>query len=157
MPTKNWKLANIGERWQGGETLVSAIGQGYVLATPLQLATMTARIASGGLKVVPRVVRGIRAEGETEAGPAPVFESLGIPPEHLKVIHEAMDAVSNHRRGTAYRARIEEEGWELAGKTGTSQVRRITLAERRAGVTKNEQLPWRRRDHALFVCFAPGR
>src|SRR3546814_10499639 len=66
-----------------------------------------------------------------------------------------MDAVSNDPRGTAYRARIKEEGFELAGKTGTSQVRRITMAERAAGVTKNEQLPWRRRDHALFVAFAP--
>src|SRR3546814_6271727 len=66
-----------------------------------------------------------------------------------------MDAVSNHPRGTAYGARIKEEGFELAGKTGTAQVRRITMAERAAGVTKNEQLPWRRRDHALFVDFAP--
>src|SRR3546814_14879572 len=66
-----------------------------------------------------------------------------------------MDAVSNHPRGTAYGARIKEEGFELAGKTGTAQVRRITMAERAAGVTKNEQLPWRRRDHALFVAFAP--
>ncbi|MGM2869860.1 penicillin-binding transpeptidase domain-containing protein, partial [Bacillus cereus group sp. BC62] len=68
---------------------------------------------------------------------------------------EGMDLVSNNPRGTAFRARIEEEGMELAGKTGTAQVRRISMAERAAGVTKNEQLPWRRRDHALFVCFAP--
>ncbi len=158
VPTREWKLANIGERWQGGETLVSAIGQGFVLATPLQLATMTARIASGGRKVVPRLARGVRAPDGFEGGALvaePAFESLGIPEAHLKVIHEAMDQVSNHRRGTAFRARIEEEGWELAGKTGTSQVRRISLAERAAGVTKNEQLPWRRRDHALFVAYAP--
>ena len=66
-----------------------------------------------------------------------------------------MDMVTNSRRGTAYRARIKDEGWEMAGKTGTSQVRRITMAERAAGITKNEDLPWRRRDHALFVAFAP--
>jgi penicillin-binding protein 2 len=73
----------------------------------------------------------------------------------MAVIHKAMDLVTNSRRGTAYRARIKEEGWEMAGKTGTSQVRRITMAERAAGITKNKDLPWRRRDHALFVSFAP--
>ena len=66
-----------------------------------------------------------------------------------------MDAVVNNIRGTAYRRRIKEEGWEMAGKTGTSQVRRITLAERAPGVIKNEDLPWHRRDHALFVGYAP--
>jgi penicillin-binding protein 2 len=155
IPSADWKLANIGERWQGGETLVNAIGQGFVLTTPLQLATMAARIASGGKAVKPRLTRGIRAEVGGEPPPEPEFESLEIPERHMKVIHKAMDLVSNHPRGTAYGARIEEEGWELAGKTGTSQVRRISLAERAAGVTKNEQLPWRRRDHALFVAYAP--
>jgi penicillin-binding protein 2 len=157
IPTRDWKLANIGEAWQGGETLIASIGQGFVLATPLQLATMAARIASGKA-VTPRLTRGVRAEAaalEEAAVVAPEFASLDVSPAHLKVIREAMDAVSNHPRGTAYRARIEEEGMELAGKTGTSQVRRITMAERAAGVTKNEQLPWRRRDHALFVSFAP--
>jgi penicillin-binding protein 2 len=73
----------------------------------------------------------------------------------MRIIHTAMDLVTNSRRGTARRARIKEEGWEMAGKTGTSQVRRITMAERAAGITKNKDLPWRRRDHALFVAFAP--
>jgi penicillin-binding protein 2 len=155
IPTRDWKLANIGEPWQGGETLVTAIGQGYVLTTPLQLAVMSARLASGQ-KVVPRLSRGVR--GEPTLGPdapPPGFEPLGIDPAQLKVIHNAMDMVSNHPRGTAFRYRIEEEGRELAGKTGTSQVRRITLAERAVGVSKNEDLPWRYRDHGLFVCFAP--
>lgn len=154
VPTKAWKLANVGEPWQGGETLIAAIGQGFVLSTPLQLATMTARLASG-LKVTPRLTRGFNDETGGVSEPDPVFESMGIPPEHLRVIHNAMDAVTNNRRGTAYKARIEREGWEMAGKTGTSQVRRITLAERAAGVFKNEDLPWRRRDHALFVGYAP--
>ncbi|MGF1629727.1 MAG: penicillin-binding protein 2 [Kiloniellaceae bacterium] len=157
IPTRDWKLANIGEAWQGGETLIASIGQGFVLTTPLQLATMTARIASG-LQVIPRVTRGVRAEGEpvgADGVPPPQFLPLDVSPEHLRVVREGMDAVSNHPRGTAFRARIEEEGFELAGKTGTSQVRRITMAERAAGVTKNEDLPWRRRDHALFVCYAP--
>jgi penicillin-binding protein 2 len=157
IPTRDWKLANIGEAWQGGETLVASIGQGFVLTTPLQLATMTARIA-GGRQVIPRLTRGVRADGEPIEGDGlvpPQFPLLDVSPEHLQVVREGMDAVSNHPRGTAYRARIAEEGLELAGKTGTSQVRRITMAERAAGVTKNEDLPWRRRDHALFVSFAP--
>ncbi|HMA16155.1 MAG: penicillin-binding protein 2 [Bacteroidota bacterium] len=160
IPTRDWKLANIGESWQGGETLVASIGQGFVLTTPLQLATMAARLAAG-TQVVPHLMRGVRADAEqslpddsTPPAASP-FAPLDVPAEHLALMREAMDAVSNHQRGTAYGARIKDEGFELAGKTGTSQVRRITMAERAAGVTKNEQLPWRRRDHALFVCFAP--
>ncbi|MEM7171822.1 MAG: penicillin-binding protein 2 [Pseudomonadota bacterium] len=156
IPTRDWKLANIGEPWQGGETLVTSIGQGFVLTTPLQLGVMAARLASGKA-VTPRLARGIRADvaPEFEAPPIPEFESLGFKQAHLDIIHRSMDAVSNSERGTAYAYRITEEGQELAGKTGTSQVRRITMAERAAGVTKNEQLPWRRRDHGLFVAYAP--
>ena len=153
IPSRDWKLATFGEPWQGGETLVTAIGQGFVLSTPLQLAIMTARLASGRA-VMPRVTRGFRGE-PTEALEGPPFEPLDIPEAHLKIIHKAMDGVTNEQGGTAYRKRIDVEGWEMAGKTGTSQVRRITMAERAAGVTKNEHLPWRRRDHALFVGFAP--
>ncbi len=170
IPTRAWKQAVIGERWQGGETLVTAIGQGFVLTTPLQLAVMTARLANGGFAVRPTLVRGFRdamAEGE-EAPSSPEataghvaevaasrFAPLGISEAHMKVVGDAMDAVSNHERGTAYRSRIEEEAWALAGKTGTSQVRRISLSERQSGVKKNEDLDWRYRDHGLFVAFAP--
>ena len=94
-----------------------------------------------------------REDGLPEIGSR--FESLDLPPAHLKVVRDAMDAVVNHKRGTAYRRRIKQEGWEMAGKTGTSQVRRVSAAERAAGITKNEDLPWRRRDHGLFVGFAP--
>jgi penicillin-binding protein 2 len=162
IPTRDWKLANIGESWQGGETLIASIGQGFVLTTPLQLATMVARLASG-TQVTPRLTRGVRADAEAppveggagQGAAVPQFLPLDVPLEHLKIVRDGMDAVSNHQRGTAYGARIKEEGFELAGKTGTAQVRRISMAERAAGVTKNEQLPWRRRDHALFVAFAP--
>ncbi len=83
------------------------------------------------------------------------YKSLGLSEAHLAVIRNAMDAVSNDQRGTAYRSRIEEEGWAMGGKTGTSQVRRISLSERQAGVKKNEDLEWRYRDHGLFIAFAP--
>ncbi len=157
IPTREWKLANIGEPWQLGETLVSAIGQGFVLTTPLQLAVMTARLANGGKAVVPRLTRQAHGAQKTETPEAAGFPDMGIPSAHLQVVQTGMDLVTNNVRGTAYRARIEEEGWEMAGKTGTSQVRRITMAERAAGVTKNEDLPWRRRDHALFISYAPVR
>jgi penicillin-binding protein 2 len=116
---------------------------------------MTARLASGRA-VTPRLSRGLRADtGDEVAAPLLEFPEIGVPQAHFDVVRTGMDLVTNNQRGTAYRARIKEEGWEMAGKTGTSQVRRITLAERAAGITKNEDLPWRRRDHALFVAFAP--
>ncbi|SME91249.1 peptidoglycan glycosyltransferase [Tistlia consotensis] len=154
IPTRAWKLANIGTQWQGGETLVNAIGQGFVLTTPLQLGVMVARLA-GGKAVVPHVTRGLRGGGAPDqlvSLPAP---KLDVPEAHLDIVREAMDMVVNSPRGTAHRSAIDHPGWEMAGKTGTSQVRRITKAEREAGVIKNEDLPWRRRDHGLFICFAP--
>ena len=155
IPTRDWKLANFGEPWQGGETLVTAIGQGFVLATPLQLAVMAARLANGGKAVTPHLSRGFRDQGAEDAAPATLFPPIGLPPEHLALILDAMNAVVNEKGGTAGRAKITEPGWEMGGKTGTSQVRRITMSERAQGVTKNADLPWHRRDHALFVAFAP--
>ena len=154
IPTRDWKLANFGEPWQGGETLVTAIGQGFVLATPLQLAVMVARLASGKL-VTPHLSRGFRDQGPEDAAPPSLFAPLGVPPDHLAYILDAMNAVVNEKGGTAGRAKIDVPGWEMGGKTGTSQVRRISMAERAQGVTRNEDLPWHRRDHALFVAFAP--
>ncbi|MGZ9033602.1 MAG: penicillin-binding protein 2 [Rhodospirillales bacterium] len=152
MPTQAWKLATIGVPWQKGETLIAGIGQGFVLASPLQLAVMTARIAGGGLKIVPRLIDRVKPKGVTPVAAAPAV-SLGLNPQHLRVVQEGMiDVVV---RGTAHRAAIREPGMEMAGKTGTSQVRRISKAERAAGVIRNEDLPWERRDHALFIGYAP--
>ena len=153
MPTRDWKLAVTGEPWQMGETLVSAIGQGFVLSTPLQLAVMTAMIANGGHMVKPRLTR--PAGAPDPAADAPPETSPIVSRGHLDILRTSMDMAVNHQRGTAYRTRIEFDGMKMAGKTGTSQVRRISLAERAAGVFKNEDLPWRRRDHALFVGYAP--
>lgn len=155
MPTRAWKLANIGEPWQGGETLVAAIGQGYVLSTPLQLAVMTARLVNGGLAVEPHLTRGFKVAGKGDEREPAAAPPIGLGAPELDLMVRAMNDVVNGERGTARGSKIAQEGWEMGGKTGTSQVRRITKAERAAGVIKNEDLPWRRRDHGLFVGYAP--
>ncbi|WP_135080596.1 penicillin-binding protein 2 [Terasakiella sp. SH-1] len=154
MPSRDWKLATIGAPWQGGETLITGIGQGYVLATPLQLAVMTARLVSGK-KVIPHLTRKITTSEGIEVPVRKEFEPLGISPHHLKIIQRGMNAVTNVPGGTAFRARIKEHEFRMAGKTGTAQVRRISKAERDTRVLKNSELPWELRDHALFVGFAP--
>ena len=153
IPTRAWKKALIGTAWQQGETLISGIGQGFILTTPLQLAIMTARIANGGKAVVPRLIRPADTDGKEEE---PVFKDLGISKRALDVVREGMNRVTNVQRGGAYRARISEEGMEMSGKTGTAQVRRISKAERDTRVLKNHERPWRERDHALFVGYAPS-
>ncbi|SEO19749.1 peptidoglycan glycosyltransferase [Salinihabitans flavidus] len=149
-PTKDWKRQVRGAQWVLGDTVNAAIGQGFVLSSPLQLAVMTARLATGRA-LLPQLVKSVNGvEPET-----PEITPLDINENHLRAVRRAMFAVSNHRRGTAYGSRITEEAFRMAGKTGTSQVRNITAAERREGVSRNEDLPWERRDHALFVNFAP--
>lgn len=155
IPTRDWKLATLGTPWQQGETLITGIGQGFVLATPLQLAVMMARLVNGGFAVVPRLSRDPVEPGEARADPQPAFESLGVSSVALAILREAMDGVVNHPLGTAYKARIEEVGLAMGGKTGTSQVRRISKSEREKGVIKNRDRPWWERDHAVFIGYAP--
>ena len=154
VPDRDWKLANYETAWQKGETLVAGIGQGYMLATPLQLAVMAARIASGGVAVTPHLSRRSLATRPEEAS-GPVFASMGLSAASLAVVREGMRRVVNGTRGTARRARIVEPEMAMAGKTGTSQVRNISKSERLSGVIKNAQRPWEERDHALFVAYAP--
>ncbi|MGF1657977.1 MAG: penicillin-binding protein 2 [Rubrimonas sp.] len=150
-PTRAWKQTTHGESWQVGDSFNAGIGQGFMLATPLQLAVMTARLATGKA-VAPQLIRAA-GTGVEPVDPAP---SLGLRAGDLALVRNAMRAVVNGRRGTARRSRIYDPAGEMAGKTGTSQVRRITLAERAQGVFRNEDLPWNRRDHALFVAYAPA-
>ncbi len=149
-PTKAWKKANRGADWVIGDTVNSSIGQGFMLASPLQLAVMTARIASGR-EIIPRLIKSVDGV-ETDNAEIPL---LSMNDNNLRKMRRAMYEVVNDRRGTAYRSRIIAEDMRMAGKTGTSQVRNITAAERARGVTSNNDLPWERRDHALFVSFAP--
>ncbi len=149
-PDKDWKLRRYEQEWRVGDSINASIGQGYVLASPLQLAVMTARIASGRM-VEPRLVMSI----DGLPVPVPEFDDLGIDPAFLRIARQGMDAVCNGARGTGRSARIAAAEWRMAGKSGTSQVRNITAAERARGVISNAQLPWNRRDHALFVAYAP--
>ena len=155
VPTRDWKLAVRGEPWQKGETLVIGIGQGFLLTTPLQLAVMTARIANGGIAVKPKLVRETQRVGQRLPDAREPFPSMGMSAAHLAIVQKGMLNVTNDPRGTAYRARIEEPGMAMAGKSGSVQVKRITKAERERGVIKNEDREWKDRDHALFVGYAP--
>jgi penicillin-binding protein 2 len=152
VPDSAWKLATRGVPWQKGETLVVGIGQGFMQATPLQLAVMTARIANGAHAIRPWLARPPGGgEGPDEAPP------LGVSEWALSFVREGMHRVINGERGTAREARLPYRAITMAGKTGTSQVRRISRAERLTGTIKNEDKPWEERDHALFVAFAPYR
>jgi penicillin-binding protein 2 len=155
VPSKDWKLAVHGVPWQLGETLIVGIGQGYLLVTPLQLAVMCARIANGGIAIEPRILRAVVRDGQRISRPPETFPSMGISPAHFDLVREGMRQVVNDPTGTAYRARIEEPEFAMAGKTGSAQVRRISKRERDTRVLKNEERPWEERDHALFVCYAP--
>jgi penicillin-binding protein 2 len=151
VPTREWKERVRGTDWVVGDTVNASIGQGYVSSSPLQLAVMTARLASGKM-INPRLIKsidGLAQNTDTR------FADLGINENSLRFVRRAMFAVSNDRKGTAYGSRIINDAFRLAGKTGTSQVRNITEAERRQGVASNADLPWERRDHALFVNYAP--
>ncbi len=154
-PTRDWKQATIGVPWQLGETLVSGIGQGYVLATPLQIAVMAARLVNGGYAVTPRLTAPPPLDDFTEPSP-PSFPKIDLSARARRIVMQGMEEVVNKQQGgTAFGSRIAIKGFEMAGKTGTSQVRRISLAERDRGLKKNAERPWRERDHALFVGYAP--
>jgi penicillin-binding protein 2 len=147
-PTREWKRRTRDQEWRVGDTVNASIGQGYVLTTPLQLAVMTARLATNKA-ILPRLVRDPLDRALPQAA------SLDLRPEWLRMIRRGMYETVNHARGTAYSSRIVASGQEMSGKTGTSQVFSITRAEREAGIRSQDQLPWNRRNHALFVNYAP--
>jgi penicillin-binding protein 2 len=128
-----------------------------MLVSPLQLCVMTARLANGGRAVKPRLTKAVLPfDGNVlPAPPPPEFEDMGIAPSNLETVLKGMVAVVNTPGGTAYRARITDPNFAMAGKTGSVQVRRITKLERETRVLKNDELPWHERDHALFVAYAP--
>ncbi len=147
IPDTDWKLRRFGEPWQTGESLISGIGQGYILTTPIQLATMTARIANGGYEVTPTFI----PAGDDR----PELKKLPVSSENVALVKRGMFDVVNVPGGTAFGSRFDYKGMKMAGKTGTTQVRRITMKERQSGIVRQEDLPWKYRNHALFVGYAP--
>jgi penicillin-binding protein 2 len=143
VPDSAWKLRRYKSNWTTADTVNASIGQGYVLVNPLQMAVMAARIASGNI-LAPQLLAGMH----------PAMASLNIPPSQMAVVHGGMRDVINGG-GTGGSARLNIPGIEMAGKTGSAQVRRISMADRRAGRTSSEALPWRFRDHGHFIGFAP--
>jgi len=181
IPDTKWKKNNLGKGWVIGETLITGIGQGYTQTTPLQLCQMTAQLANGGFKIYPKIIvdensktaeeiKFIMSEnfknidkknsGLQEASEILGFlnkkkhEPLFINKKNIRLVREAMFASTNEIRGTSYSSRIEDPKYQFAGKTGTSQVKRITKEARELDL-KTYEIPYNERDHALYIAFGP--
>jgi penicillin-binding protein 2 len=144
IPDRKWKESNIGSRWVHGDTIISGIGQGFILVNCMQLAVMMARVASNK-RVVPNLIKTDKKI---------TFKKLGLQEKNLKFVLTGLEEVTK-KGGTASGSAINVNGAKMAGKTGTSQVRSISRAERISGVLTNEQLQWNMRNHGLFVGYAP--
>ena len=144
IPDRKWKESNIGSKWVHGDTIISGIGQGFILVNCMQLAVMIARVASNR-RVIPRLVHNDKK---------PNFKSMGLQEKNLKLVLNGLEEVLK-KGGTAFGSAINVNGAKMGGKTGTSQVRSISKAERLKGVLTNEQLKWNMRNHGLFVGYAP--
>jgi len=171
VPDQAWKQKTYKKKWDAGETVIASIGQGYLLATPMQLAVMVGRLVNGGKAIKPWIVG---AEGQNLSPNAlRNWPSINIPAEHLQKVVEGMLAVVNTEQGTAYGHRVRDEKPEesaadeiaaapaislrgFGGKTGTAQVKRITMQQRNEGMLAQEDQPWKHRHHGLFVGFAPA-
>ncbi|MDC3096399.1 penicillin-binding protein 2 [Alphaproteobacteria bacterium] len=145
VPSKKWKLDVKGKPWTPGETINASIGQGYMLSNPIELVTMTSRIANSKWSVEPTLL----------SNKIQKFAKLDINKNHLNYIKNAMSDVVNSEFGTAYKSRLRNTNVKMAGKTGTVQVIRISEEEREKGIIKNKDREWKKRDHALFVGYAP--
>ncbi|OUT96704.1 MAG: penicillin-binding protein 2 [Flammeovirgaceae bacterium TMED32] len=148
VPSSNWKKLALGQKWHQGETLITSIGQGFILCTPLQLARMTAGLVNGGSLVTPRL---LKSTIQTNLDISP----LNLNPKHLRVVLDGMNKVTNGSRGTARGVSRPSSSFRFGGKTGSVQVKRISLDDRRVGNVKNKDKPWAERDHAMFVGYAP--
>lgn len=148
IPSPEWKRRTIGKTWHAGETLITSIGQGFILCTPLQMAVMTARLVNGGKMVDPKLVKGKFSKNN-------VYKSLKIHRKNLDIVLKGMDNVLNGELGTARKVPKENARFKFGGKSGSVQVKRISLDERESGQLKNNEKPWNERDHAMFVAFAP--
>ena len=148
IPDTEWKKQRFGEPWQQGESIISGIGQGYILTTPIQLAVMVSRIANGGYEIHPTFSK-LKVGQRVEA------KNMGLTPQNIEIVKKGMFDVVNTSGGTALMAKFDFNGQKMAGKTGTTQVRRISMKERQMGLLKQDEIPWKYRNHALFVGYAP--
>jgi penicillin-binding protein 2 len=174
IPDTKWKKNNLGKGWVIGETLITGIGQGYTQTTPLQLCLMTAQLANGGFKIYPKIIfdennksveeiKSIIEKNSKNLEETSELLDFFNKKEHerlfdnsknIKLVREAMFASTNEVRGTSYSSRIEDPKYQFAGKTGTSQVKRITLLDRELDL-KTLEIPYNERDHALYIAFGP--
>ena len=167
VPDTKWKKNNLGKGWVLGETLITGIGQGYIQTTPLQLCLMTAQLANGGFKIYPKItinekdktaieIKELMEEGQDflKSFGNDQYTKLFDKKENIELIRNSMFASTNEIRGTSYSSRIEDPKYQFAGKTGTSQVKRITEAERELDLATKD-IDYKNRDHALFIAFGP--
>lgn len=146
IPSKSWKKSRFDTQWAPGDSANTGIGQGYVLVTPMQLVTMLSRVVNGGYKVTPTFIK-----SQTSTKP----KRLNISTRNIELVKQGMFEVVNGVGGTAKKAKFNLDGIKMGGKTGTTQVRRITMKERRSGIRNDSQLPWKLRNHAWFMGFTP--
>ena len=145
VPSFEWKKKKYKDSWRMGDTLNLSIGQGFLTVTPLQIVRMVAAIANGGYLVQPHVIERKNVDLTT-----PLFDK-----KNLSIVRQGMFDVVNKEGATAYSSRFTLEGMKMAGKTATTQVRRISAEERKKGLKDQKLIPWEHRDHALFAGFAP--
>jgi penicillin-binding protein 2 len=158
VPSRAWKRATYGVPWTPGEDLNAGIGQGYLLVTPLQLATQAAQLANGGFAVRPHLARDRIVGHAAESRAEDTFQSIGISQASLQTVVDAMVAVCNSPGGTVFNSRtnITDPAMAMGGKTGTAQVHHLAVSEHHLeGFRKIDSLPWKMRDNALFIGFAP--
>ena len=150
VPNTQWKKNALGQGWLLGETMITGIGQGYIQTTPIQLCLMTAQIANGGHKIYPQLIAGQQIKNQEIEKFSPLYDN----PRNIWIIQDAMFGSTNEVMGTSYRSRIDDPKYQFAGKTGTSQVKKITERERELDL-KTFEIPYEQRDHALYVAFGP--
>ena len=150
VPNTQWKKNALGKGWLLGETIITGIGQGYIQTTPIQLCLMTAQIANGGHKIYPNLI----VDDQKKVQPSDKFVPLYKDYRNIKIVQDAMFGSTNEVMGTSYRSRINDPKYQFAGKTGTSQVKKITEKDRELDL-KTFEIPYEERDHALYIAYGP--
>jgi penicillin-binding protein 2 len=150
VPNTQWKKNALGKGWLLGETIITGIGQGYIQTTPIQLCLMTAQIANGGHKIYPNLIVDDYKKDQPSDKFAPLYKDY----RNIKIVQDAMFGSTNEVMGTSYRSRINDPKYQFAGKTGTSQVKKITEKDRELDL-KTFEIPYEERDHALYIAYGP--